>query len=916
MSDLNCTVDGRRPVVRKSPHSGGIDYVEVSGNGLTLEVFFLGRAPASLTTANVQISGGRRIRNIRATNVRIHRQTDLTLDDWLEVTVDQTGDFSDYTLKLVELDAHGDPSHKHLAGLDPLYSSATFNFKAGCPSDLDCKPAQSCPSPTRTQPPINYLAKDYGSFRQLILDRLALTIPDWSETHVPDIGIMLVELLAYTGDYLSYYQDAVATEAYLGTARQRISVRRHARLIDYRMHEGCNARAYVTIATDQDSFPLQPEDVFFTTALPGRQGQRIFQPGDLRLLTTGSYQVFEVLQPSGTQTITLRKAHSEIHFYTWGDTECCLAKGAKSATLTDTWVKLPAGATPDPSSAAPPGFARALDLAVGDVLIFEEVIGPGTGNPADADPAHRQAVKLTKVKPRVDPLLLQPGTDFQQPVVHIEWCYSDALEFAVCISTRLPAPDCTIITNVTVARGNVVLVDEGSDTSEPLGTVCAGSTSGNCACQCEPPSVQTTPAPFCPVLTQQPLTFSVPLPPCGCTGDFLEQDPQAAQPQISLTGTETTPQGDLTRTWTPVLDLLDSGPGDNVFVVETDNDGYAHLRFGNGDLGRAPNAATTFTASYRIGNGSGGNVGAEAINCIVFRKLTGNPGNLAPRNPLPASGGTDPEPIEEVKMFAPGGIKATIERAITAGDYATLAANNARRMAERADLERSALAAVTAKSSPPGDRTSEEEEAGDEPFIGPEICSAPFQALQGAKARLCWTGSWTEVLVATDPLGTEDVNAETLLEIDSYLEPYRRIGHDLLVRAAQYVGVDVGLDICVDPAYLRGHVEAALLDILSNRVLADGSLGLFYPDNLTFGEGIYASRIIAAAQQVEGVRSVTLTRLERFELGEPRPGVENASEEVPAGSVLTMGSFEIARVDNDPNYPENGRLTLVMRGGR
>ena len=57
----------------------------------------------------------------------------------------------------------------------------------------------------------------------------------------------LVELLAYSADQLSYYQDAVATEAYLGTARRRASVRRHARLVDYAMHDGANARAWVVV---------------------------------------------------------------------------------------------------------------------------------------------------------------------------------------------------------------------------------------------------------------------------------------------------------------------------------------------------------------------------------------------------------------------------------------------------------------------------------------------------------------------------------------------------------------------------------------------------------------------------------------------------------------------------------------------
>ena len=42
--------------------------------------------------------------------------------------------------------------------------------------------------------------------------------------------MVLIELLAYAGDQLSYQQDAVANEAYLDSARQRVSVRRHARL--------------------------------------------------------------------------------------------------------------------------------------------------------------------------------------------------------------------------------------------------------------------------------------------------------------------------------------------------------------------------------------------------------------------------------------------------------------------------------------------------------------------------------------------------------------------------------------------------------------------------------------------------------------------------------------------------------------
>ena len=140
---------------------------------------------------------------------------------------------------------------------------STVSFVVDCPSELDCVAEPGPPPPAPPGPELSYLAKDYASFRRLLFDRLAVTMPAWREEHVPDIGVTLVELLAYVGDQLSYHQDAVATEAYLDTARQRISVRRHARLVDYRMHEGCNARTWVCVDTDRDV--TLPADVSFVT---------------------------------------------------------------------------------------------------------------------------------------------------------------------------------------------------------------------------------------------------------------------------------------------------------------------------------------------------------------------------------------------------------------------------------------------------------------------------------------------------------------------------------------------------------------------------------------------------------------------------------------------------------------------------
>ena len=90
-----------------------------------------------------------------------------------------------------------------------------------------------------------------------MLDRLNQLVPSWGGTSEADIGVALAELIAYVGDQLSYQQDAVATEAYLETARSRISLRRHARLVDYHVHDGCNARAWMqTPGVDARSFSI------------------------------------------------------------------------------------------------------------------------------------------------------------------------------------------------------------------------------------------------------------------------------------------------------------------------------------------------------------------------------------------------------------------------------------------------------------------------------------------------------------------------------------------------------------------------------------------------------------------------------------------------------------------------------------
>ena len=165
MSALICHNELRRERVRQHRELNGIDYLEVSKDQLTLTVYFLGKAPVEIDPQNLRIEGGRRVQNIRVTNVQVHNFKQIEFDDYMEVQVDKPGDFSKYTLRIVEKNTDG--KWQTHSDFDPRYDHLEFNFKVDCPSDLDCKQPVVCPEDPKEEPDINYLAKDYASFRQL-----------------------------------------------------------------------------------------------------------------------------------------------------------------------------------------------------------------------------------------------------------------------------------------------------------------------------------------------------------------------------------------------------------------------------------------------------------------------------------------------------------------------------------------------------------------------------------------------------------------------------------------------------------------------------------------------------------------------------------------------------------------------------
>jgi hypothetical protein len=94
---------------------------------------------------------------------------------------------------------------------------------------------------------IDYLARDYNSFRKALIDLIPAKLPEWTDRSEASFGIVLIELFAYMGDILSYYQDRMANEAFLPTAQERRNVINHLRLIGYELAPAAPATARLSV---------------------------------------------------------------------------------------------------------------------------------------------------------------------------------------------------------------------------------------------------------------------------------------------------------------------------------------------------------------------------------------------------------------------------------------------------------------------------------------------------------------------------------------------------------------------------------------------------------------------------------------------------------------------------------------------
>ena len=207
--------------------------------------------------------------------------------------------------------------------------------------------------------------------------------------------------------------------------------------------------------------------------------------------------------------------------------------------------------------------------------------------------------------------------------------------------------------------------------------------------------------------------------------------------------------------WKEQFSLLTSLPDSQVFRVEIDDDGEATVVFGDGAFGQALPQDATVKATYRVGGGQIGNLGADTLKII-------HPDSPMPwlsvTNPLPALGGRNPESRDHARRVGPPLSQQPL-MAVSSADYQAAAAS----------------------------------------FVD----SNGRQPIQRAQASFQWTGSWLTVTLAVDPAGTEGLTPSLRQQLLQYLGDKRLAGYDLEITGPIYLPIDLELQFSAAPGFSR-----------------------------------------------------------------------------------------------------------------
>lgn len=553
-------------------------------------------------TGGHRILGGPLANQVQVVNI----EEDMTDDTVLRLTIMPIGDYSTYTLSVV------------YQNIDPIFSDIEFKFRPGC-FNLCAPDWKSAPEP-KEDPAIDYLSKDYESFRHTMIAAMMERVPGWQPTSEADLDQVLLELFSVAADELSDYQDRVMNEAYLSTARKRLSLARHARLMDYHIHQGNQASTWLALKVNT----LYTLDKGFQVGT----GNDLNDPSSVVFITRRLQELHPLL--------------NDMSLYTWSDSIPALAADSTSADL-----KL----SIDGQIQAETVKDLIRDEKVTHLLI-QEWLNPSTGKIAGTDPTKRQILELLsgeknrekRAEVIRDPLELDSAKGW---FVRVRWEEKDKLKRNYCFTV-----DCTDgkVENVSLFHGNLVEVYHGRPVTASFK---------------ESGTKLTTPDEFhyertnkemaiCKLL-ENSLAYKGTLP----GGDMPPESTLEVEVEV---GSDRDP-------WDEVISLVHSDDSDEKgdhFVVETDEETQSLIRFGNGINGKKLPEGAIVHCFYQIGRGLDGNVGADSLQKFdksVFSEI------LSIWNPFDVISGRDQEPVAEIIRRVPQAYRYHQLRAVTLRDY-------------------------------------------------------------------------------------------------------------------------------------------------------------------------------------------------------------------------------------------------------
>lgn len=737
--------------------------------------------------------------------------------------------------------------------VDRFFNAVTFSFKQGCPSEFDCTPRHDCPEEEQVDWPVDYLARDFESFRTALLDFAAQRYPDWQEQTPADVGTMLAELMSALGDEFSYIQDRYAREGYLETLSQRRSLAAFASVVDYQLDEGLNARTWLALRVASGGVSV-PAGVRAWADMEGRV-PIAFEVGD-------GLRSYRDIPAAG-----LEQASYWLHAH-WNDLNAHVPEPSRpclGADARELWVvgePLVAATLPGtPDAQAVPRFW------IGRKILIE------TRPTAPDEPQRRALVEIDAAVEVAQDLLSTDGLGNPLTVTRLHWRAEDALPFELNLTIA------HVCANVVPATAGLTAVDHVAVDSPPAGHT-------------EVPTTIERQGPRDPDTGARAIIHrrSLPLSDRRGLGWLFAEDPPplGAFPIPEILVEEVQPDsgppsgfatGDL---WRFQREILRADELDRAFTIEPGTwreiigfdrlgkriahedyaaDAGATLRFGDGTFGRRPADDTVFRLTYRTGPGRQANVPAETVVHLAPPPAAPEgapappPAGIADvRNPLPVTSGRDPEDIERARRIMPEAFRALTWRAVLDEDFEEIA--------ERLDWVQQA----------------------------------------GAVSR--WTGSWLTTFVTPDPLGSFSLSGSRRRTLERLMDCVRQAGREVHVSNPVFLDIDLEIAICIEPGAYFGQVQERAVRTLTGPAGFAEPLPFFHPDNFSFGDPLYRAALEAAVAAVPGVLAVEAIMLRRRGQRDFEPFSE---------SRIDVGSNRILRLRNDPRTPGQGSLQVRHR---